>query len=109
MSNLSNLLDHCRHKLWMYVSLEDVEISKAKEERVKKMVKENREIEGDISTLKMVADYTARLHCPHKDLDEINRQVSLFKSHILIFVIFILSSSKSDKITVVDHYHMLNS
>ena len=28
VSNLSNLLDHCRHKLWMYVSLEDVEISK---------------------------------------------------------------------------------
>ena len=85
VSNLSNLLDHCRHKLWMYVSLEDVEISKAKEERVKKIVKENREIEGDISTLKMVADYTARLHCPHKDLDEINRQVSLFK---IIFVLF---------------------
>ena len=43
---------------------------------MKKIVKENREIEGDISTLKMVADYTARLHCPHKDLDELNRQVS---------------------------------
>ena len=43
---------------------------------MKKIVKENREIEGDISTLKMVSDYTARLHCPHKDLDELNRQVS---------------------------------
>ena len=51
---MSNLLDHCRQKLWMYISLEDVEISKAKEEHLKKILKENRDIEEDIGTLRMI-------------------------------------------------------
>ena len=39
----------------MYVSLEDVEISKAKEEHLKKITKENRDIEEDINTLRMIS------------------------------------------------------
>jgi len=50
-------LDHCRQKLWMYISLEEVEISKAKEEHLKKMMKENREIEEDLSVLKAISEY----------------------------------------------------
>ena len=74
VSKLSSLLEqHCRQKLWMYVSLEDVEISKAKEEHLKKINKENREIEEDINTLRMIGDAGNRLHCPHKDLDEVTR------------------------------------
>ena len=56
VSTLSNLLENCRQKLWMYVSLEDVEVSKAKEEQLKKMVKENREIEEDINSLRMISE-----------------------------------------------------
>jgi hypothetical protein len=59
----------------MYVSLEDIEISKAKEEHLKKIVKENREIEADAATLRQIGDYTSRLHCPHKDLDDLTRQM----------------------------------
>ncbi len=69
-------MEHCRHKLWMYVSLEDVDVSKAKEEQLKKIVKENREIEEDVTTLRMIAEATARLHCPHKDLDDLARQMT---------------------------------
>jgi len=50
-------LEHCRQKLWMYVSLEDVEISKAKEEHLKKIMKENREIEDDLATLKAISEF----------------------------------------------------
>ncbi len=39
----------------MYVSLEEVDVSKAKEEQLKKLVKENREIEEDISSLRMIS------------------------------------------------------
>ena len=75
VSTLQNILQHCRHKLWMYVSLADVEISKAKEEHIKKMMKENREIEADIATLRQISEATSRLHCPHKDLGEETRQL----------------------------------
>ena len=52
--NLSALLDNCRQKLWMYVSLEDVEISRAKEEHLKKIMKENKDIEEDINALRLI-------------------------------------------------------
>jgi hypothetical protein len=75
VSTLSNLLDHCRQKLWMYVSLADVEISKVKEEHLKKIMKENREIEADIATLRQINESTTKMHCPHKDLDDEVRQL----------------------------------
>ena len=40
----------------MYVSLEDVDISKAKEEHLKKIMKENREIEEDIAALRIIGE-----------------------------------------------------
>lgn len=98
MTTLSNMLEHCRHKLWMYVALEDVDISKAKEEHMKKIIKENKEIEADLGTLKVIGkavpflvphpfhahlksvcmfpgEAASRLHCPHKDLDDEARQL----------------------------------
>ncbi|XP_059079950.1 uncharacterized protein LOC131878066 [Tigriopus californicus] len=75
LRNLSQLLDNSRQKLWMYVSLEEVEISKAKEEHLKKIMRENRDIEEDINTLRMIGDATSRLHCPHKELDDLTRQL----------------------------------
>ncbi len=59
----------------MFVSLEDVDVSKAKEEQLKKILKENREIEEDIASLRLIGDATSRLHCPHKDLDDLARQM----------------------------------
>ena len=38
----------------MYVSLEDVEISRAKEEHLKKIMKENKDIEEDINALRLI-------------------------------------------------------
>ena len=68
---------------------------------MKKIVKENREIEGDISTLKMVADYTARLHCPHKDLDEINRQVSPVVHNLIFCYILWKCRTKSPLLIII--------
>ena len=41
----------CRHKLWMYLTLPDVDICKAKEESLKKMMKEFAELESDLKTV----------------------------------------------------------
>ncbi len=97
----------------MYAALDEVDISKAKEEQLKKIIKENREIEEDINTLRTIGeqhlntvdsaeslndnagheatlghilgqafspnlvtgDATSRLHCPHKDLTDLTRQM----------------------------------
>ena len=41
-SSLPAVLEMCRHKLWMYLTLSDVDICKAKEESLKKLLKEYR-------------------------------------------------------------------
>ena len=50
-SNLNSVLEMCRHKLWMYLTLSDVDICKAKEEGLKKMMKEFAELESDLNTV----------------------------------------------------------
>ena len=50
-SNLNAVLEMCRHKLWMYLTLSDVDICKAKEESLKKMMKEYNDIESDLKLL----------------------------------------------------------
>ena len=84
---MSCVLEMCRHKLWMYLTLSDVEICKAKEDSIKKMIKEYQEMEGDLrlihSLLDQVRDLVleednckkvyvkvSKLNCPHKELDD---------------------------------------
>lgn len=78
------------------MALGEVEVSKAKEEHLKKIMKENREIESDIASLRQISktcyppfltpfssnscsiwpgDMLTKLHCPHKDLDDEMRQL----------------------------------
>ena len=47
----------CRHKLWMYLTLSDVDICKAKEENLKKMMKEYSDIESDVKLLNSICKY----------------------------------------------------
>ena len=73
----------------MYLTLSDVDICKAKEESLKKMIKEFNDIENDLKNLHNISAYTfafviifsvfnnvfpgdqaAKLKCPHKDLDD---------------------------------------
>ena len=60
----------------MFASVDDVEISRAKEERMKKVKEENRALEDDLNALKSIGDMTTKLHGPHKDLDDLLRQMS---------------------------------
>lgn len=69
-SNLNAVLEMCRHKLWMYLTLSDVDICKAKEESLKKMMKEYNDIESDLKLLHNISDQSSKLRCPHKELDE---------------------------------------
>lgn len=56
-SNLNAVLEMCRHKLWMYLTLSDVDICKAKEESLKKMMKEYNDIESDLKLLHNICKY----------------------------------------------------
>ena len=46
----------CRHKLWMYLTLSDVDICKTKDDNIKKMMKEYNELETDLKTVQNLCE-----------------------------------------------------
>ena len=55
-SNLNTVLEMCRHKLWMYLTLSDVDICKTKDDNLKKMMKEYNELETDLKTVQNLCE-----------------------------------------------------
>ena len=72
---LPAVLEMCRHKLWMYLTLADVDICKAKEESLRKMMKEYSEVDTDLRVVQGIADQTSKLNCQRKELEEAIKSV----------------------------------
>ncbi|CAG0899490.1 unnamed protein product [Darwinula stevensoni] len=73
--NLS-ALEGNKYKMLMRIPLDDLDIIKAKDENLKKLLKEVSSLEEDISIVSQMMDLTNSLHCSHASLDDSLRELS---------------------------------
>lgn len=69
--SVTSTLEANKYKLLMKISLDDLEIVKAKDESLKQMMVEIENLTEDVSILNQINDLTYSLHCHHASLDEI--------------------------------------
>ncbi|XP_073986302.1 rho guanine nucleotide exchange factor 17 isoform X2 [Rhodnius prolixus] len=68
-------LEGNKFKLLMKIPLNDLEIVKAKDDNIRKMLKEMEQLNADVSTLSQMAELVTTLHCPHSQLEENIREM----------------------------------
>ncbi|KAK9889314.1 hypothetical protein WA026_004594 [Henosepilachna vigintioctopunctata] len=81
-TGITSTLEANKYKLLMKIPLEDLEISKPKDENVRQMMVEMENLNEDLSVLNQISEMSASLHCNHFQLDEVVREMlsSLNKS-----------------------------
>lgn len=69
--SVTSSLDANKYKLLMKISLDDLDIVKAKDESLKQMMVEIENLTEDVSVLNQINELTWTLHCTHHALDEV--------------------------------------
>ncbi|CAG0882417.1 unnamed protein product, partial [Cyprideis torosa] len=66
----ASALEGNKYKLLVKIALENMDIAKAKDENLRKLLREVSAAEADLSILNQMADLVSSLHAPHAALDE---------------------------------------
>lgn len=74
-SGVTSTLEANKYKLLMKISLDDLEIVKARDESLKQMMVEIENLTEDVSVLNQINELTWTLHCNHTALDEIVKEM----------------------------------
>uniref|UniRef100_A0A1B6E9V0 DH domain-containing protein n=1 Tax=Clastoptera arizonana TaxID=38151 RepID=A0A1B6E9V0_9HEMI len=72
---VASALEANKYKLLMKVSLDDLEIVKAKDESVRRMMREMDNLVEDVATLSQMSELVSTLHCPHSQLEDNIREM----------------------------------
>ncbi|KAF5283417.1 hypothetical protein FQA39_LY04793 [Lamprigera yunnana] len=73
--SVTSTLEANKYKLLMKISLDDLDIVKAKDESIKQMMVEIENLTEDVSILNQINELTWSLHCTHAALDEIIKEM----------------------------------
>ncbi|XP_066999339.1 rho guanine nucleotide exchange factor 17 [Anabrus simplex] len=73
--SVASTLEGNKYKLLMRIPLDDLEIVKAKDENLRRMLREMENLVEDVATLNQINDLTCMLHCPHSQLEEVVRDM----------------------------------
>ncbi|KAF5303219.1 hypothetical protein FQR65_LT08299 [Abscondita terminalis] len=73
--SVTSSLEANKYKLLMKISLDDLEIVKAKDESLKQMMVEIENLTEDVSILNQINELTWTLHCTHSALDEVIKEM----------------------------------
>ncbi|XP_069677397.1 rho guanine nucleotide exchange factor 17 isoform X2 [Periplaneta americana] len=73
--SVASTLEANKYKLLMRIPLDDLEIVKAKDENLRRMMSEMEHLAEDVATLNQITDLTASLHCQHSQLEEVVRDL----------------------------------
>lgn len=68
-------LEANKYKLLMKISLEDLEITKSKDENVRQMMVEIENLKEDLSVLNQINEMSLNLHCNHGQLNEVIKEM----------------------------------
>ncbi|CAG9793606.1 unnamed protein product [Diatraea saccharalis] len=74
-SNIASLMEGTKHKLLMRIPLADLEIVKAKDENLRRVMQEVETLTQDVATLTRISEQVAALHAPHAALEEAVRDL----------------------------------
>ncbi|XP_039288297.1 rho guanine nucleotide exchange factor 17 isoform X2 [Nilaparvata lugens] len=74
--SLASILEANKYKVLLKLSLDDLEIVKAKDENVRRLLKEMEHLLEDVQTVNQMSELMAGLHCAHAQLDEALRELS---------------------------------
>ncbi|GFG38293.1 hypothetical protein Cfor_08933, partial [Coptotermes formosanus] len=75
--SVASTLEANKYKLLMRIPLNDLEIMKAKDENLRRLLNEMENLAEDVAALNQINDLTASLHCPHGQLEEVVREMLL--------------------------------
>ncbi|PNF36390.1 hypothetical protein B7P43_G17749 [Cryptotermes secundus] len=73
--SVASTLEANKYKLLMRIPLDDLEIVKAKDENLRRMLNEMENLAEDVATLNQINDLTVSLHCPRGQLEEVVREM----------------------------------
>nr|CAD7452222.1 unnamed protein product [Timema tahoe] len=73
--SVTSLLEANKYKLLMRIPLDDLEVVKAKDENLRRMLREMEHLAEDVATLTQVSELVSTLHCPHSHLEESVREM----------------------------------
>ncbi|KAK4872091.1 hypothetical protein RN001_016215 [Aquatica leii] len=73
--SVTSSLEANKYKLLMKISLDDLDIVKAKDESLKQMMVEIENLTEDVSILNQINELTWTLHCTHSGLDEVIKEM----------------------------------
>ncbi|XP_013139662.1 PREDICTED: rho guanine nucleotide exchange factor 17 isoform X2 [Papilio polytes] len=76
-SSIASQMEGNKYKLLMRISLADLEIVKAKDENVRRIMQEVASLTEDVSTLTQISRQVAALHAPHAQLADLVRDALL--------------------------------
>ncbi|RZF36300.1 hypothetical protein LSTR_LSTR006805 [Laodelphax striatellus] len=74
--SLASILEANKYKVLLKLSLDDLEIVKAKDENVRRLLKEMEHLLEDVQTVNQMSELMSALHCPHAQLDDAMRELS---------------------------------
>ncbi|XP_021921500.1 rho guanine nucleotide exchange factor 17 isoform X2 [Zootermopsis nevadensis] len=73
--SVASTLEANKYKLLMRIPLDDLEIVKAKDENLRRMLNEMENLAEDVTILNQINDLIMSLHCPHGQLEEVIREM----------------------------------
>ncbi|XP_072933531.1 rho guanine nucleotide exchange factor 17 isoform X2 [Epargyreus clarus] len=74
-SSIASQMEGNKYKLLMRISLADLEIVKAKDENLRRIMHEVDTLTEDVNTLTQISEHVAALHSHHSQLEEIVREM----------------------------------
>ncbi|KAI8437746.1 hypothetical protein MSG28_011980 [Choristoneura fumiferana] len=74
-SNIASQMEGNKYKMLMRISLADLDIVKAKDENLRRIMNEVETLTQDVNTLTLISEKVAALHTPHLHLEEIVRDM----------------------------------
>ncbi|XP_037301768.1 rho guanine nucleotide exchange factor 17 isoform X2 [Manduca sexta] len=74
-SSIASQMEGNKYKLLMRISLADLEIVKAKDENLRRIMHEVETLTEDVNTLTQISEHVAALHTQHSQLEEIVRDM----------------------------------
>ncbi|CAH2095169.1 unnamed protein product [Euphydryas editha] len=74
-SSIASQMEGNKYKLLMRISLADLEIVKAKDENIRRIMHEVETLTEDVNTLTQISEHVAALHTQHTQLEELVREM----------------------------------
>ncbi|KAH3843698.1 rho guanine nucleotide exchange factor 17-like [Dreissena polymorpha] len=71
-----DFLENVKHKVWLKVGLDDIEIVKSQESLKRESTLDKEQVEEDLDLLSMIQDLTSKLNCSHSSMNDVIKELN---------------------------------